>query len=348
MFGPKKQTIATFGSLSASIFTYDSGVEAIRLENSLGGLTILPYHGQQIWRCDFLGRELTMKSIFDEPTGSRDYLMSYGGFLLHCGATAMGVPSDQDDHPLHGDLPNAAYRNAAIIAGSDEKGRYLSVTGRYEHKVAFNCRYSAEPTIKLREKATGIDVGITISNLRAEPMPLMYMMHINFRPEDNAELFYTAPKTSAAVRVHNSVPGHIKSGHIEDLKAFMDKLETDPTLHHVLKADLPLDPEVVFTVHYEADSEGWAKTMLRYPDGTGAYVSHRPDELPVGIRWLSRKGDEEAAGICLPATAEHKGFSAELEKGNVQYLEAHQSRTFRVKTGLLDSGEAKHLADKIG
>ena len=104
------------------MFLYDSGVQGLRIENELGHIIALPYQGQQIWDCCFLGRNLTMKSMFTDPVPNVGYLQSYGAFLLHCGATAMGVPSKTDTHPLHGELPNAVYERAWLEIGEDEKG----------------------------------------------------------------------------------------------------------------------------------------------------------------------------------------------------------------------------------
>ena len=48
--------------------------------------------GQMIWRANFLGRELTMKSIHDEPLPAKSVFGEiYGCFLMHCGLTAMGM-----------------------------------------------------------------------------------------------------------------------------------------------------------------------------------------------------------------------------------------------------------------
>ena len=97
--------------LKANLFLYPSGVHAIRLVNSRGEIIILPFQGQQIWSAIFDERELSMRSMFSIPKPTRSYLENYGGFLLHCGATAMGVPGDNDTHPLHGELPNAPRNN---------------------------------------------------------------------------------------------------------------------------------------------------------------------------------------------------------------------------------------------
>lgn len=50
---------------------------------------------------------------------------SDGAFALHCGALAMGCPGPEDDHQLHGELPNAPYQQAWLQTGSDEDGDYI-------------------------------------------------------------------------------------------------------------------------------------------------------------------------------------------------------------------------------
>ena len=129
-FAERERVLVEHGALTASAFRYDSGVAALRLKNELGELVMLPFQGQQIWSATFGGRDLTMKSMFSQPTATRSYLENYGGFLLHCGATAMGVPAGADTHPLHGELPNAPYQKAWLVAGEDARGAYLALERR--------------------------------------------------------------------------------------------------------------------------------------------------------------------------------------------------------------------------
>ena len=49
--------------------------------------------------------------------------------------------------------------------------------------------------------------------------------------------------------------------------------------------------------------------MQVHPDGTADYIGHRPDQLDHGVRWICRTPDQDALGICLPATAEPEGYS---------------------------------------
>jgi hypothetical protein len=184
-FAEREKTLVEHGTLTASTFRFDSGVCGLRLNNELGQLVLLPFQGQQIWSAEFGGRNLTMKSMFAEPRPTREYLETYGGFLLHCGATAMGVPSKEDTHPLHGELPNAPYQKAYLVVGQDEKDSYIGLGGQYQHTVAFNYNYIAEPLVKLYTGSTLFWLTMTITNLKNSEMELMYLAHVNFRPVDN-------------------------------------------------------------------------------------------------------------------------------------------------------------------
>src|SRR6266404_4844392 len=102
-FTEAETVLATCGGLTASTYRYGSGVLGLRIANRVGRISLLPFQGQQIWDAEFLGRPLAMRSMFDEPVATEDYLKTYGAFLIHCGATAMGGPGPTDKHPLHGE-----------------------------------------------------------------------------------------------------------------------------------------------------------------------------------------------------------------------------------------------------
>ena len=347
-FGEKEKVLLENEGMSASTFLFDSGVHGLRIKNRLGSMVLLPYQGQQIWSCTFHGRELAMKTMFSEPVQTNEFLKTYGGFLVHCGATAMGVPSEKDKHPQHGELPNAPYQKAFLKVGSDENGNYITLGGQYHHKVSFNYNYIAEPEVKVYQDSSVFDISMHITNVKKTDMELMYLMHVNFRPIDNGVLVYSANCNPKDVRVHADVPAHIKSNpDTKDFIAFLQRLKDSPEIHHTLTPDLIYDPEVLFTINYKADEEGNAHSMQVHPDGYACYISHRPSELEYGLRWISRTKDEDALGIVLPATAEHKGYSAEKEKGNIKILKGEKEIIYHAKAGLLTPADAKDINDKI-
>ena len=87
MFNEKERSLCQFDAFSITTFRYNSGVAALRIINARGEIIVLPFQGQQIWRANFDGRDLTMRSMFDEPVSTRDYLENYGAFMIHCGIT---------------------------------------------------------------------------------------------------------------------------------------------------------------------------------------------------------------------------------------------------------------------
>lgn len=348
MFTEKENLILESSSMRAYAFRYSTGVEAVRVENEKGYFIILPYQGQQIWRANFLGQELTMQTTFDEPVATDNFLASYGCFLMHCGVTAMGCPSDKDNHAQHGELPVAIYKDAYLISGVDEKGEYIAVSGSIEGKVSFTRNYLFTPQCRLYSDSTLLDVTVNLKNLRSKPFTYMYLCHINFRPVDGAELIYSAKYDKEHFKVHKIVPANMAPDKAKELKAYMDALQKDPTIHHKVGAPGQVyDPEICSTVIYTPDENNRAHTMQLLPDGTAFYVNHPADTLPIGIRWISRTGDENSMGMVLPATAEHLGYTHAEKNGQLKELAPHSEITFNMYAGLLEKDNAKKTAEHI-
>ena len=344
-FSERERPLIEAGPFAASTFRYETGVAALRLRNEQGELIMLPFQGQQIWSASFGGRNITMKSMFEQPNATQDYLQTYGGFMIHCGAMAMGVPTKEDNHPLHGELPNAPYRKAHVLLGEDEGGPYIGLGGEYQHTVAFGFNYLAQPLVKLYTGASRCVIAMTVTNLKKTPMEFMYMAHVNFRPVDNGRLIYSAPCTPDHARVRKSIPSHVRP--TPEYLAYLQELQRNPEKHNVLRPDLAFDPEVVFTLDYLADAEGWAHTMQVHPDGNADYIRHRPAQLDKGVRWICRTPDQDALGMVLPATAEPEGYTAEKAKGNVKTIPGGGAFSCEMEAGVLSVDEAKAMETKI-
>jgi len=344
-FSEKRRPFLECGDLRASLFRYDSGVAAVLLTNGASELVMLPFQGQQIWSATFGGRNVTMKSMFSQPYPTTEYVRTYGGFLLHCGFTAMGVPAEEDDHPLHGELPNAVFQQAWLVLGEDEGGEYIGLGGQYQHTVAFLYNYTVLPLVKLYAGAKEVHVSLVCRNCKATPMEFMYMGHANYRPVDGGRLVYSAQVSPETVRVRGSIPSHVSPG--PDYVKFLRRLAEEPEEHHLLDESLSFDPEIVFNIDYRADADGWAHTMQVHPDGSADYVRHRPQQLPVGVRWISRTPDQDALGVVLPATAGAEGRAAEREQGHVKELAGGAAWRCEYHLGTLDPAEVGEVEEKI-
>lgn len=322
-------------SFCVSAFKYSTGVEALRVKNSKGYFIILPFQGQQIWRAGFMGRELVMKTLFDKPYPTTEYLETYGGFLLHCGINAFGVPQADDTHKQHGEIPNAEYKNAYIELEED----YVAVGGSLNYDKSFVKSYTFSPECRLYKDDTVLKVSAEIKNRRKNPMEYMYLCHINFRPIDGAELIYTGNYSAVRPYVNGSEP--------EELKKYLERLEKTPELHHKVGGEnQSYDPEICFKVDYFGDEDGRAYTMQYYSEGAD-FVSHPTDTLPMAIRWISRTGNEASMGMVLPATAEHLGYSHAKRNGQIRVLPPEGSVKISIEAGCLDNVRASKMKEKI-
>ena len=345
-FSDSERTLLETSDFRATVFLYPSGVHGLRLHNSVGYLELLPFQGQQIWDAVLHGRSLTMKSMFDAPQPTRVYLENYGALLLHCGVTAMGVPvPGLDTHPLHGELPNAPYQAASVRLDTDENGTYIALTGSYRHSVAFAHNYVARPEVRLYANSSLVDVRLEIENLKNTPMDLMYLAHLNLRPVDNAKLEYSAIKDPEHVRIRADMPAHavFPAG----FKERLEQLRLHPELHHTLEAGVLYSPEIVYFITYQADSSGWAHSLQIHPDGSADYVKHRPEQLPVGVRWLTRTPDQDGLGLVLPSTSNPSGYSTEKAAGRVVSLAAKSSWHCQYQFAALESSQVPAVSAAI-
>lgn len=344
-FEAQPATLLQANGMVARVFRYSTGIEAVTITTPAGEVTFLPFKGQQVWDARFHGRRLTMRSMFEEPQATEDYLSTYGAFLIHCGVTAMGGPGPTDTHPLHGELPNARFQSARLIAGADAQGPYLALAGEYRQARAFSFNYRFKTDVTLRPDATHLDVAVSVKNLRPAPLDVMYLAHINFLPVDGGRLVDTVRNDRADIEVRRDHPAGLAIS--PEQTRMVEEFAADPSTHRRLVPGRRIDPEIVLFLACAPDEDGWAHGLQLHPDGNGDFVSYRPDELPVGVRWISRLGDQDALGLILPSTSGVDGYTAEKAKGRVVTLAGGGTYACRYRCGALDPAGAKELARRI-
>jgi len=343
VFTETEKPLCESGEFTVSAFRFESGVNALRIKNTRGEIVVLPHQGMQVWRASFDGRELTMRSMFDQPKNTRVYLETYGAFLLHCGITGLGAPGPTDSHPLHGELPNAPMNKAWFDI--DEEHGHVTVAAQYQHTVAFTTNYVATVSTTMSVGSALIDVTVEVDNLKRTPMDLMYLAHANFRPVDNGVLHYSANYTAQDVRVRKSIPSHVvpKPGYRE----FLEQLAVDPTPHHKLKSGLGFDPEVVFEIDLKAGVDGYAHALQKHPENFSDYISYKPKEAPVCMRWICRTPDQDGLGVAFPATSGVEGYTVEKGKDRVVQLAGGDTWQIAMRMGHLTAAETSDVINAI-
>jgi hypothetical protein len=336
-FDEVERVAVEHAGLTASLFRYSTGVEAVRLSNGRGHLVVLPFLGQMIWQAAFDGVDMTMKSIFRAPRRVATIGETYGCFAFHSGLLRNGVPGPDDTHPAHGEMPCAAMDSAGIEAGEDAEGPFLRLFGDYEYAMGFGAHYRARPSVTLRTGGL-FDMAMTVENLSAAPMDLMYMAHVNFAYSEGAEILQQAPFTPQTTRVRTAVPRHVTPN--QNYLAFIDELARDPRQSRVMNQTARYAPEQVFYISGLAtDADGFTHAMLRRQEGDGFLMRYRPAEFGKTVRWILASADQSVCAFALPSTCEPEGYTAEKAKGNVRQLDAGGTASFNVRLGHLNISE---------
>jgi hypothetical protein len=345
-FGEKERKILSLSGLSASLFRYETGIEAIRLSNERGHVVILPYMGQIVWSAVFDGVELAMQSMFREPRPAKTIIETYGCLVYHAGLLRNGVPSPQDNHLVHGEMPCAEMDGAGLACGVDERGPWIAVTGLRDYAMGFGAHYRATPRVALRAGATQFDVAMEVENLSAAPMDLMYLCHVNFAFSEGGRIVQPVPFTPEHVVTRTAIPGHVTPN--DDYRALLGELAKNPARMEVLAEPRCYDPEQVFYIKGAPRAEdGLVHFMMARPEGDGFTVAWDPTVMTHTIRWIMANSDQRVAAFAMPATCEPEGYLAEKRKGNVLTLAGGAKAAFATHIGYVDSTRAAAAAQSI-
>lgn len=327
-FGEKEREIAHYSDFAASAFRYDTGIEALRLGNARGEAVVLPYLGQMIWSARFNGVDLAMRSMFPEPRPANTIVETYGCLAYHSGLLRNGVPGPEDSHPPHGEAPCAPMDEAGIACGSDDRGRFIAVTGAREYAMGFGAHYLARPRVILRENETALEMVMDVRNLSAAPMELMYMAHVNFAFAPGARIIQPIPFTPQNVVARTAIPAHVTA--TEAYRALIADVAGNPGRLERLEEPPLYDPELVFYLKgAKPDADGLVRHAMMRREGDAFAIAWDPTTMPHTIRWVLVNSDQSVAAFAMPATCEPEGYSAEKRKGHVRSLAGGDSAHFR-------------------
>jgi hypothetical protein len=345
-FAEKERVACRYGGLTASLFRYDTGIEAIRLSNARGHIVVLPYMGQIVWSAMFDGVELAMQSMFREPRPAKVIVETYGCLVYHAGLLRNGVPTPQDTHILHGEMPCAEMDAAGLACGTDARGPWVAVTGARDYAMGFGAHYLATPRVVLRPDATELDVVMEVENLSAAPMDLMYLCHVNFAFSEGGRIVQSVPFTPEHVVTRTAIPGHVTPN--DDYRALLTELAGNPAKMEILNEPRRYDPEQVFYIKgLKRSADDLVHFMMARPEGDGFTIAWNPETMPHTIRWVLANSDQRVAAFAMPATCEPEGYLAEKRKGNVRSLAGSAKASFTTHIGYVDSTRAAAVAKSI-
>lgn len=345
-FADSERLLLRHGALSAMLYRYPTGVEAMRIANARGHVVVLPYLGQIVWRAMFDGVELAMQSMFDAPRPAQTIIETYGALLYHAGILRNGVPAAADTHALHGEMPCMPMDRAWLECGTDAHGAWLAINSLRDYAMGFGAHYRATPRVILRENATEFDVAMDVENLSTAAMDLMYLCHANFAFSQGARIVQPVPFDAEHVITRTAVPSHVTP--TDDYRALLAELAADPARMAVLDEPARYNPEQVFYIKgLTPDSDGLVHFVMIRPEGDGLTIGYDPVALPHTVRWVMVTADQQVAAFAMPATCEPEGYTAEKRKGNVRSLPGGTRVVFTTRLGYIDATDAPAFAAAI-
>ena len=309
------------------LFRYPAGVEAVRISNPRGTVIVLPFYGQMVWDANFDGHSLTMGHSFKQPLPGSSIIDTYGCFAFHSGLLANGCPTEDDDHPLHGEMACARMDSAWIVL---EEGR-VSLEGETEYVKGFGHHYLAAPAVRLEANAARLHIEMNVTNLAGAPMPLQYMCHLNSAWLDQGRFQQSIP--TDAFQLRSSIPAHVKP--TPQWRAYTDQLARDPQAFQQLDQPQMCDPEIVF---FADDLQQYGDEMqfeLHSPQGFALMTRFSSQQFPHATRWMLHNRDQQVAAYVLPSTCRPEGFNAAQRAGTLIELATGEQRHFSVETGIL-------------
>ena len=272
---------------------------------------------------------------------------NYESLLIHCGLTNINAAGEGEDYPLHGELPFANYPETYAGIGQDDRGKYLAVGGTFVYRNSQEYYYAYSPELRLYDNSTLLEMHIDIHNRRSSPLDYMFMCHINWLAINGSRIVYSAKKDKEHIKVDPTELGDDSLRAIR-IREYGKKLLEDPTLADVLDSKTQcFDPEMCINVKYESDENNWAHAMQVMPEGDACYVGFRTTELPYGLRWLCRTGDEDGIGIALPTTGTNRSTAYQKEHGYYNTLAPGAHDSLRFNFGYLRKEEAEEMERHI-
>lgn len=318
MFSEKEHGLLKSSSYSVSMFHYQSGVEAVRIRAGRGEFIWLPYLGQQIWDWSVDGKSQKFEGFVAEPSYGRSFLQNYGGFLIHCGMTAMGNPGADDTHLHHGELPVARFDEAWIEIMQEDGHEVLSLSGRLHWHVPFVAEYRCIPSMRISPDGLSLHAEVRLENPTASVMDYMYLAHINFAFSGAKNILSTAPFDPKHVNIRNEIfPG----------------LTANPELIKRIDETANYEPELVAIVNDKDVARESAGSILVCGDDTSRWVCQETSVLDHHVMWMTHNADRGACGFHLPSTAGPTGFESEKAQGNIKHLAPGSEVTLRYACG---------------
>ena len=312
----------------------EKGVDAIDFRTGTGfNFTVLPGRGMDVSYAEYNGQPLCWRSStgdmgasYFEPEGLGWLRGFYGGLIVTCGMTYAGAPciDEENELGLHGRLSYTPAKNV-WTDGQWEDDEYIMWTqGKVRETSVFGENVLLTRKISAKLGETKFYLHDIVENLGFEPVPHMYLYHINGGfPAVDEDSVLLSPAREAVPR---------------DADA-----QADAQNYYRFQAPTPGFKERVYYHDMTPDADGYvcaalANKNFRNGHGFGFYVKYLKSQLPRFIEWKMNGEGTYVVGM-EPANCLVEGRDKERERGTLQFLQPGEKQEYDLEIGVLTSIE---------
>lgn len=349
----KKELLKHVGDISqiAEAKSYEfsdgmrKGVDAVDFRTGSGfNFTVLPRRGMDVSYAEYNGIPLSYRSCtgdvapeFFEPEGLGWLRGFCGGLLTTCGLTYLGEPCKDGDEELglHGRASYIPAKNICVDSKWEGNTYVMWVQGKIHEASFFGANICLTRRISAKLGGTKLRIEDIVENLGHEPIPHMFLYHINVGfpvLDENAEFISTSV---------NVLPRD------EDAKKGVEKCMQDSRhwrLHYSkFQPPTPGFREQVFYHDMKADADNHVYVAVvnrsfNNGQGIGVYLRYHKTQFPKFIQWKMNGEGAYVVGM-EPANCYVEGRAKERSQGTLQYIEAGGRRHYESEISVLTSNE---------
>jgi hypothetical protein len=308
----------------------ERGLRVAEVRSGSGlAFTILLERGMDIGPASYKGLPLAWISpagfshpMYYDPLGT-NWLRSFGGGLLTgCGLTSAGSPGEDEGEVLglHGRLSNLPAQRVRVDEIWQEDECSFAVEGEMKQVRVFGENLHLKRRITTGLGSNTIAIHDVIKNHGTTASPLMFLYHINLGfplLDENVELAAKAHPVEARDAIAET-----------GVKEWMR-----------FQPPTPGYQEQVFYHDLPADENGWAAIeVVNRARHLQLGVRFQKETLPNLVQWKMMGQGTYVLGL-EPANCHVSGRSAERARGSLQFLQAGESREFRVEITVNEAAE---------
>lgn len=320
----------------------EKGVEAVDFRTGTGfSFTVLPGRGMDISYAEYNGQPLCWRSAtgdvgpsYFEPEGLGWLRGFYGGLVVTCGMTYAGAPCTDEEKELglHGRMSYTPAKNV-WTDGQWEGDEYVMWTqGKVREASVFGENIVLTRKVRARLGESKFHLHDVVENLGFEPVPHMYLYHINGGfPAVDEDSVLLSPTQEAVPRDEDA--------------------QVDAEHYYRFEPPTPGFKERVYYHDMIPDVDGYIHAALvnkNFNDGQGFgfYIKYCKSQLPRFIEWKMNGEGTYVVGM-EPANCLVEGRSKERERGTLQFLKPGEKREYKLEIGVLTSIEDMEALEKL-